>query len=161
MLYPSTMYRIGGVDPQKAGNAWERIAELMEAAERKGRVSRARSDRAAATQPGRVAREPDADPQRGTGSAVSGIDAEQLAWGEVEGRPPGLGHLPVHPRVDARFERAYIAEIAPQIGIPRTRRGARRVISSSEDDVLDCADFVRMPIAVNGGRSRNMVAGNV
>ena len=37
MLYPSMMYRIGGVDPQKAGNAWERIAALMEEAERAGR----------------------------------------------------------------------------------------------------------------------------
>lgn len=25
MLYPSTMYRIGGVDPQKAGKAWETV----------------------------------------------------------------------------------------------------------------------------------------
>src|SRR5262245_60635158 len=37
MLYPSTMYRICGVDPEKAGEAWERIPELMEEAERGGR----------------------------------------------------------------------------------------------------------------------------
>ncbi|TMH32300.1 MAG: FAD-dependent oxidoreductase, partial [Betaproteobacteria bacterium] len=37
MLYPSTMYRIGGVDPAKAGNAWETIAQRMEEAERAGR----------------------------------------------------------------------------------------------------------------------------
>src|SRR5436190_6222784 len=38
MLYPSTMYRIGGVDAAKAGNAWETIPRLMEEAEaRSGR----------------------------------------------------------------------------------------------------------------------------
>src|SRR3954454_3827233 len=37
MLYPSTMYRIGGVDPARAGNAWETIAARMEEAERSGR----------------------------------------------------------------------------------------------------------------------------
>jgi hypothetical protein len=26
MLYPSTMFRINGVDPDKAGRAWESIA---------------------------------------------------------------------------------------------------------------------------------------
>jgi hypothetical protein len=37
MLYPSTMFRINGVDPQKAGNAWESITRRMEEAERGGR----------------------------------------------------------------------------------------------------------------------------
>ena len=40
---PSTMYRICGVDPEKAGEAWERIPELMEKAERSGRRFRAGS----------------------------------------------------------------------------------------------------------------------
>src|SRR5256885_4093180 len=30
MLYPSMMYRIGGVDPVRAGNAWETLAQRME-----------------------------------------------------------------------------------------------------------------------------------
>src|SRR5205085_4648344 len=38
MLFPTTMYRISGVDPEKAGKAWDRIPELMEEAERAGRV---------------------------------------------------------------------------------------------------------------------------
>src|SRR5258706_10133649 len=37
MLYPSTMYRIGGVDPLKAGKAWEVIPRLMEEAAAAGR----------------------------------------------------------------------------------------------------------------------------
>jgi hypothetical protein len=35
MLYPSTMFRINGVDPIKAGRAWEDIPRLMEEAERR------------------------------------------------------------------------------------------------------------------------------
>src|SRR5205085_185105 len=86
MLYPSTMYRIGGVDPAKAGNAWETIGQLMEEAERKGRRF-PRKKPIVRPQPNPVEwranltqiRNPD-------GSAVSGIDAEQLSWGEAEGR---------------------------------------------------------------------------
>src|SRR5262249_31593050 len=37
MLYPSTMFRINGVDPEKAGRAWELIPNLMEEAEKTGR----------------------------------------------------------------------------------------------------------------------------
>ena len=38
MLYPSTMFRINGVDPDKAGRAWELIPILMEEAEKSGRT---------------------------------------------------------------------------------------------------------------------------
>jgi len=159
MLYPSTMYRIGGVDPQKAGNAWERIAELMEAAERKGRrFPRKKPIVRPQTQPGRVAREPDADPQRGRQRGER-HRCRAARLGRGRRAPPGLGHLPVHPRVDARFERAYIAEIAPQIGIRETRR-VRGEYQLSEDDVLDCADFPDA-IGVNGWPVEEHVAGNV
>ena len=43
MLYPSTMFRINGVDPDKAGRAWELIPTLMEEAESRAVRSRARS----------------------------------------------------------------------------------------------------------------------
>jgi hypothetical protein len=159
MLYPSTMYRIGGVDPQKAGNAWERIAELMEEAEKKGRkfprkkpIVRPQPNpsewRANLTQ----IRNPD-------GSAVSGIDAEQLAWGEVEGRRQVWDTFQFIRESTPGFERAYIAEIAPQIGIRETRR-VRGEYQLSEDDVLDCVDFPDA-IGVNGWPVEEHVAGNV
>ena len=86
MLYPSTMYRISGVDPAKAGEAWETIPQLMEEAERIGRRF-PRKKPIVRPQPNPIEwranltqiRNPD-------GSAVSGIDAEQLSYGEVEGR---------------------------------------------------------------------------
>src|SRR5690606_4672767 len=84
MLYPSTMFRINGVDPDKAGRAWELIPALMEAAEREGAIF--------------PRKKPIVRPQRNPiewranltqiknpdGTAVSGIDARQLSYGEVE-----------------------------------------------------------------------------
>lgn len=159
MLYPSTMYRIGGVDPAKAGNAWERIAELMEEAERKGRrfprkkpivrpQPNATEWRANLTQ----IRNPD-------GSAVSGIDALQLAWGEAEGRRQVWDTFSFIRDNAPGFERSHIADIAPQIGIRETRR-VRGEYLLGEDDVLDCVDFADA-IGVNGWPVEDHVAGNV
>ena len=159
MLYPSTMYRIGGVDAGKAGNAWEAIPRLMEEAEAKGRrfprkkpIVRPQPNpsewRANLTQ----IRNPD-------GSAVSGIDAEQLAFGEVEGRRQVRDTFEFIRSVTPGFERAYIADIAPQIGIRETRR-IRGAYMLTEDDVLDCADFPDS-IGVNGWPVEAHVAGSV
>src|SRR3954470_11833970 len=159
MLYPSTMYRIGGVDPAKAGNAWERIAELMEEAERKGRrfprkkpILRPQPNptewRANLTQ----IRNPD-------GSAVSGIDALELAWGEAEGRRQVWDTFRFIKDTVPGFERAHIADIAPQIGIRETRRVQGEYVLT-EDDVLDCVDFADV-IGANGWPVEDHVAGNV
>src|SRR3989441_3115523 len=159
MLYPSTMYRIGGVDPQKAGNAWERIPELMEAAERKGRKF-PRKKPIVRPQPNPVEWRANLTQIRNAdGSAVSGIDAEQLAWGEVEGRRQVWDTFQFIRESTPGFERAYIAEIAPQIGIRETRR-VRGEYQLSEDDVLDCAEFSDS-IGVNGWPVEEHVAGNV
>jgi hypothetical protein len=159
LLYPSTMYRIGGVDPAKAGNAWERIAELMEEAERKGRrfprkkpIVRPQPNptewRANLTQ----IRNPD-------GSAVSGIDALQLAWGEAEGRRQVWDTFCFIRDNAPGFERSHIADIAPQIGIRETRRVQGEYLLT-EDDVLDCVDFADA-IGVNGWPVEDHVAGSV
>ena len=159
LLYPSTMYRIGGVDAGKAGNAWDRIAQLMDEAERKGKrfprkkpIVRPQPNgaewRANLTQ----IRNPD-------GSAVSGVDAEQLSFGEVEGRRQVRDTFEFIRDSAPGFERAYIADIAPQIGIRETRR-LRGDYMLTEDDVLDCADFPDT-IGVNGWPVEAHVAGNV
>jgi hypothetical protein len=150
------MYRIGGVDAQKAGNAWELIPKLMEQAgrafPRKKPIVRPQPNpsewRANLTQ----IRNPD-------GSAVSGIDAEQLAFGEIEGRRQVRDTFEFIRSVTPGFERAYIAEIAPQIGIRETRR-VRGEYMLSEEDVLDCVDFADS-IGVNGWPVEEHVAGNV
>jgi FAD-dependent oxidoreductase family protein len=159
MLYPSTMYRICGVDPEKAGEAWERIPELMEEAEKRGRRF-PRKKPIVRPQPNPIEwranltqiRNPD-------GTAVSGIDAEQLSYGEIEGRRQCWETFEFIKSVTPGFERAYIVEIAPQIGIRETRR-VRGEYMLSEDDVLDCVDFPDA-IGVNGWPVEAHVAGNV
>ena len=158
MLYPSTMYRISGVDPAKAGEAWDRIPRLMEEAERSGRRFPRRKPivrpqpnpiewRANLTQ----IRNPD-------GTAVSGIDADQLTYGEIEGRRQCWDTFEFIRGSAPGFERAYIVEIAPQIGIRETRR-VRGEYMLSEDDVLDCVDFADA-IGVNGWPVEAHVAGD-
>src|SRR3954453_14258792 len=159
MLYPSTMYRIGGVDAAKAGPAWESIPRLMEEAEARGR-------RFPRKKP--IVR-PQPNPSEGranltqirnpAGSAVRGLDAEQLSFGEVEGRRQVRDTFQFIRDSAPGFERAYIAEIAPQIGIRETRR-VRGEYLLSEDDVLDCAAFDDS-IGLNGWPVERHVSGDV
>ncbi len=74
------------------------------------------------------------------GSAVSGIDARQLSYGEVEGRRQCWDVFQFIKSVTPGFEQAYIVEIAPQIGIRETRRIAGEY-QLTEKDILGCADF--------------------
>jgi hypothetical protein len=140
MLYPSTMFRINGVDPEKAGRAWESIASRMEDAERTGRrfprkgiIVRPQKNpiewRANVTQ----VRNPD-------GTAVSGVDLEQMSYGEVEGRRQCKEVFEFIRASAPGFERSYIVEIAPQLGIRETRRISGEY-ALSERDILGCADF--------------------
>jgi hypothetical protein len=93
------------------------------------------------------------------GSAVSGIDADQLSYGEIEGRRQCWETFEFIKSATPGFERAYIVEIAPQLGIRETRR-VRGEYLLSEDDVLDCADFPDA-IGVNGWPVEAHVAGSV
>ena len=159
MLYPTTNFRISGVDPVKAGRAWEIIPKLMEEAEkqgrrfpRKGALVRPQKNpiewRANVTQ----IKNPD-------GSAVSGIDVEQLSYGEVEGRRQCWDVFEFIKGVTPGFENAYIVEIAPQIGIRETRRIVGEYMLS-ESDILECASFSDS-IGVNGWPVEAHVSGAV
>ena len=159
MLYPSTMFRINGVDFERAGRAWEKIPELMDAAEAEGRrfprkkpIVRPQRNpiewRANLTQ----IKNPD-------GSAVSGIDLEQLSYGEVEGRRQCWDVFQFIKSVTPGFEKAYIVEIAPQIGIRETRRISGEYVLT-EADILGCADFDDA-VGVNGWPVEAHIKGDV
>ena len=159
MLYPTTMFRINGVDPKKAGDAWKLVPKLMEEAEKKGR----RFPR----------KKPIVRPQRNPiewranltqiktpeGRAVNGIDAREFSYGEIEGRRQCWDVFAFIKEVTPGFDQAYIVEIAPQIGIRETRRivGEYRL---NQDDILGCRDFDDT-IGVNGWPVEAHVAGDV
>ncbi len=160
MLYSSMLFRIANVDPARAGRAWEIIPKLMNEAEqagrrrfpRKGVIVRPQRDptewRANCTQ----VRRPDGGP-------LDALDAEELSEGEVQGRRQAWDVFDFIKTSAPGFERAYIVELGPQLGIRETRRviGAYQV---SEADVLGCSDF-EDSIGVNGWPVEAHVAGDV
>jgi len=146
--YPSAKIRINNVDPVRARDAREAIPKLMQEAERQGRrfprrgaIFRPQKNPIEWSANATLIKNPD-------GSAVSGIDVEQLSYGEVEGRRQCMEVFEFVRSMAPGFENSYIMEIAPQIGIRETRR----VIGGymlTERDVLECASFDDS-IGVNG-----------
>lgn len=158
MLYPSTLYRITGVDAERAGQAWSTIPNLMEEAEkkgirfpRKGAIVRPQKDtsewRANITQ------------LRNTdGTPVDGTNVESLSQAEIDGRRQ-VRETFEFLRTVPGFENSRIAEIATQVGIRETRRIKGHYILT-EDDILNCASF-EDTIGVNGWPVENHMDGNV
>jgi len=148
MLYPSTMFRLNGIDPERAGKAWERIPGLMLQAEAEGRYRFPRKTPIVRPQKSgiewRVNLTQLANAQ---GNAMDGTDADELTQAEVLGRRQIAGVAGFLREVPG-FEHSYIVDIAPQVGIRETRR-MRGLYQLTEADVLECASFDDT-IGVNG-----------
>jgi hypothetical protein len=148
MLYPSTMFRVNGVDPARAGNAWEAIPGLMQQAEAAGRYRFPRKGAIVRPQKSgiewRVNLTQLANPQ---GNAMDGTDAVELSEAEVLGRRQ-IANVAGFLKEVPGFENSYIVDIAPQVGIRETRRVVGNYMLT-EADVLGCADFDDT-IGVNG-----------
>ncbi|GAA1804485.1 FAD-dependent oxidoreductase [Nesterenkonia flava] len=141
LLYPSLMFRINGVDAERAGPAWKTIARLMEEAEARGEQRFPR-------------KKPIVRPQRNPlewrsnltqlsnddGSAIDGTDVRQLTRGELQGRKQVWETFGFIRRSTPGFENSYIVDIAPQVGIRETRRSIG-LYQLSEDDILGCVNF--------------------
>lgn len=160
LLYPSLMFRINGVHPEQAGQAWRTVRQLMEEAEAAGTHRFPR-------------KKPIVRPQRNPlewrsnltqlsnedGSAIDGTDVRQLTRGELQGRQQVREVFEFIRSVTPGFQDSYIVDIAPQIGIRETRRivGAYQL---TEEDVLGCADFDDA-IGVNGWPVEAHIQGDV
>jgi hypothetical protein len=90
MLYPTMMFRLNGVDPDAAGEAWKTIPALMEEAEKRGmRFPR----KGAIVRPMKHESEWRVNVTQlktGNGRAIDGTDARELSAGESEGRRQAL-----------------------------------------------------------------------
>lgn len=159
LLYPTTMFRVNGVDAERAGRAWEVIPRLMEEAERVGRRF---PRKAPIVRPQRnpvewrvnftQIRNPD-------GSPVDGTDVRQLSYAEVEGRRQVWEVFEFLREWVPGFEGAYIVDIPPQVGIRETRRVVGEY-QLSEEDILGCAEFPDA-VGVNGWPVEDHVLGTV
>jgi hypothetical protein len=159
MMYPSTMFRVSGVDPERALAALPQFDCLMAEAEKQGHRFARRS--------------PIIRPQKDTtewranvtqlanpdGSPVDGTDAAQLSAAELQGRRQIVDFLGFLRGYAPGFEHAQLLEIAPQVGVRETRRIVGEY-QLTEDDVLQCASF-EDSIGVNGWMVEEHVAGDV
>jgi hypothetical protein len=159
MLYPSMMFRLNGIDPARAGEAWRTIPALMEQAEAAGTHRFPR--KAAIVRPQRSQiewRVNFTQLAREDGTAINGLEPDDLTRGEIEGRRQAINAFEFLRTVPG-FENSYIVDLPPQLGIRETRRVIGGYVLSG-GDVLGCASF-EDTIGVNGWPMESHVAGDV
>ena len=159
MMYPSTMFRVNGVDAAAAGDAYNKFGGLMDDAEKLGRkfprkTPIIRPQKNPAEWRANVTQLANAD-----GSPVDGTNAAQLSDAEVQGRRQIVDFFQFLRESAPGFENSYILEIAPQVGVRETRRVVGEY-QLTEEDVLQCASFDDS-IGVNGWMIEEHVAGNI
>jgi hypothetical protein len=161
MMFPSTMFRINDVDREaEAARAWEPIAGMMQAATRDtGRKFPRQTPIVRPQKHGIEWRANITQVGNSDGSAVDGTDADQLTYGEIEGRRQVRDTFEFLKQNVPAFANAYVVDLPPQLGIRETRRivGDYQL---SEDDVLHCASFPDT-IGVNGWPIEDHVAGDI
>ena len=159
MLYPSMMFRLNGIDPDKAGEAWRTIPALMEKAEAAGTHKFPRKTAIVRPQKSGIEwRVNFTQLARKNGAAINGLEPDDLTRGEIDGRRQAIEAFEFLRTVPG-FENSYIVDLPPQLGIRETRRVIGGYMLSGED-VLGCASF-EDSIGVNGWPMESHVAGDV
>jgi FAD dependent oxidoreductase len=159
MLYPSMMFRLNGIDPEKAGEAWRTIPALMDAAEAAGTHKFPRKGAIVRPQRSQIEwRVNFTQLKRADGNAINGLEPDDLTRGEIDGRRQAVQAFEFLRTVPG-FEKSYIVDLPPQLGIRETRRVVGGYMLSGED-VLGCASFDDS-IGVNGWPMEVHVAGDV
>jgi len=159
MLYPSMMFRLNGIDPDKAGDAWRTIPLLMDEAEAKGTHTFPRKGAIVRPQKSGIEwRVNFTQLKRADGRAINGLEPDDLTRGEIDGRRQAIAAFNFLRTVPG-FEKSYIVDLPPQLGIRETRRvlGGYQL---SGADVLGCASF-QDSIGVNGWPMEMHMAGEV
>jgi hypothetical protein len=148
MLYPSTMFRLNGIDAQRAGEAWKTIPPLMLEAQAQGRYQFPRKTPIIRPQKSGIEWRVNLTQLANEyGDAMDGTDAIELSEAEILGRRQ-IAEVAGFLKEVPGFENSYIVDIAPQVGIRETRRITGRY-ELTESDVLDCASFDDT-VGVNG-----------
>jgi hypothetical protein len=161
MQFPTMMFRVGQVDHDRAQrDGIPHIEELMTAAETSGRFRFARRSAVVRPQPhASEYRVNVTQVRREDGFAVSGLDVDDLSFGEVDGRRQAGDFARFLRECVPGFESSYLLELAPQLGIRETRR-MRGAYELSTTDVLNAASFDDS-IGVNPWPIEEHVAGDI
>ena len=149
------MFRLNGIDPEKAGDAWRTIPALMEKAEAAGTHKFPR--KAAIVRPQRSQiewRVNFTQLAREDGTAVNGLEPDEMTRGEIEGRRQAVQAFEFLRTVPG-FEKSYIVDLPPQLGIRETRRvvGGYHALAARTCSV---APRSRIPSASMAGRWNRM-----
>ncbi|SEB11172.1 FAD-dependent oxidoreductase [Variovorax sp. YR216] len=145
-LFPSTMFRVGHVDAERALAAvgeFKAINDLM------AKVRERDPDAYRFPREGAILR-PQIDPREwranvtqirnAAGNAMNGVDAHELSDGEIEGRRQIAEYFRFLKAEVPGFEQSAIVEIAPQVGIRETRR-IEGLYALTGEDILSSARF--------------------
>ena len=153
MLYPTMMFRLNGVDPAAAGEAWTTIPALMDEAERRG-VKFPRKGAIVRPQKNPIEwRVNVTQMKKPDGSALDGTNADELSAGEIEGRRQVMQFFEFLKREAPGFANSYVVDTPPQLGIRETRRD-HRAVSAQPARTCSPARVSPTPSASTAGRSR-------
>jgi hypothetical protein len=161
MQFPTMMFRVGQVDHERAQrDGIPHMEELMTAAEASGSFRFARRSAVVRPQPHATEyRVNVTQARRADGFAVSGLDVDDLSFGEADGRRQASDFARFLRACVPGFESSYLLELAPQLGIRETRR-IRGAYELSSADVLSAASFDDS-IGVNPWPIEEHVAGDI
>jgi hypothetical protein len=149
IAYPTLMFRIAGVDDARAMNeARPNLRALIAEANESGRFTLPRKAGIMRTQAHAGEWRANLTQISRDGQPLNGADADDLSYAEQEGRKQVREYFNFLKEMAPGFEKAYLLETAPQIGIRETRRILGDV-QLSGDDVLTCRDFDDA-VGVNG-----------
>src|SRR5579872_1205389 len=159
LLYPTMMFRVNGVDPILAGDAWNTIPKLMDEAEKRGVKFPRKGATVRPQKHNNEWRVNVTQVKNADGRAVNGTNAREFSAGEIEGRRQAIAFFEFLRREVPGFGNAYVVDIPPQLGVRETRRiGGHYQLTA--DDVLTCASFPDN-VGLNGWPVENHVAGDV
>ncbi len=159
IAYPTMMFRMGAVDDARALASKPMLRGKLEDAQRQGRTDLPRLSASFNPQPHAGEWRSNATQISHEGHPVDGIAWLELSQGEIEGRRQIRAYFDFYRSEIPGFEKAYLLDIAPQIGIRETRRLVGRHVIH-EDEILGAAD-VADPIGVNGWPVERHVRGDV
>ena len=161
VMFPTAMFRINDVAREaEAQRAWLQFPEqLRAAAERTGRPAPRETPIIRPQKNNMEWRANFTQIANPSGTPVSGVDADELSYGEIEGRRQIASAFALLKECVPAFANAYIVDIPPQLGIRETRRIVGDYMLT-EQDVLGCASF-EDSIGVNGWPVEDHVAGGV
>lgn len=141
LQYPTTIFRLGGVDDERAAREGvPHLRELMTEAEARGEYTFPRLT--AAVRPHLHPHDWRVNVTRihRNGQPIDGTNLDDLTFAESEGRRQvELYAKFLRERVPG-FEASYVIECAPQVGIRETRRIVGAYVLTA-DDVLSARDF--------------------